>query len=126
VSGTEGIRCKYSVLLGYYGCEVKTADRASDALNAVKIKEGEVKATEIAAHAVGAAEIQGVAKLLFGQCAGDGNEQTQNVDPRKFLNMVCTITGIGLGDSVMATKNFGDNCFEIERALPGTGTALWY
>jgi hypothetical protein len=83
----------------------------------------EVKAAEIAADAVGGSEIQGVTRLLFGRCAADSNEASHNVDPTKFLNVVCTIVGVELGDSVMATKNSGNNCFEIERALPGSGTA---
>ena len=103
--------------------EVKTADLGSNSVTAGKIKDGEVKAAEIATDAVGGAEIQGVTKLQFVQCAADSNEQSQNVDPTKFLNVVCTIAGVELGDSVVATKNSGNNCFEIERALPGTGTA---
>ena len=48
--------------------EVKTADLANNAITGGKIKDAEVKAAEIATDAVGASELQGVTKLLYGQC----------------------------------------------------------
>src|ERR1044071_1599412 len=60
------------------GC-VGTSDISGNAITAAKIKDGEVKAADIATDAVGAAEIQGVTKLLFGQCVPTDDEKTLNV-----------------------------------------------
>src|ERR1044071_5116857 len=58
------------------GC-VGTSDVAGNAITATKIKDGEVKAAEIATDAVGGAELQGVTKLLFGVC---GTSEFQGSD----------------------------------------------
>src|SRR5919204_471918 len=57
------------------GC-VGTPDLAGNAVTAAKVKDGEIKAAEIATDAVGAAELQGVTKLLFGQCVLSDTEET--------------------------------------------------
>src|SRR5574338_302778 len=60
------------------GC-IGTSDVAGSTVTSAKIKDGEVKAADIATDAVGAAEIQGVTKLLFGQCAPTSSEATTPV-----------------------------------------------
>lgn len=104
--------------------EVKTADLGGNSVTAGKIKDGEVKAAEIATDAVGAAELQGITKLLFGQCTADSTEASAKVDPTKFLNIVCNISGVDFDDSVVATKNSGNNCFLVESSHSGTDAAV--
>src|ERR1051325_4266478 len=84
------------------GC-VGTSDVAGNAITAAKIKDGEVKAAEIATDAVGAAEPQGVTKLLFGQCVLTSAESSISIDPGTFLGINCTISGVALGDTAVAT-----------------------
>src|ERR1051325_7178516 len=84
------------------GC-VGTSDVAGSAITAAKIKDGEVKAAEIATDAVGAAEIQGVTKLMFGRCVLTSAESSISIDPGTFLGINCTISGVALGDTAVAT-----------------------
>ncbi|MCI0565404.1 MAG: hypothetical protein MN733_43620, partial [Nitrososphaera sp.] len=87
-------------------------------VTAAKIKDGEVKAAEIATDAVGAAEIIGVKKLLFGQCAADSNEGTTEVAIGGTLVVECSINGVDGDDSAIATLNDNLACFDIKSAKP--------
>lgn len=97
------------------GC-VGTSDVGGNAITAAKIKDGEVKAAEIATDAVGAAEMQGVSKLLFAQCKTDSAESATMVPPDSEMGVSCDIAGVDEDDSVIATLNNSGNCFEINRA----------
>jgi hypothetical protein len=106
------------------GC-VGTADVGGNAITAAKIKDGEVKAAEIATDAVGAAEIQGVTKLLFGQCAADSTEASKSVLSGFDVNVVCTISGTDSDDSAVAIMNSGNNaCFSVREAKPQTNSVV--
>ncbi len=106
------------------GC-VGTSDLAGNAVTAAKIKDGEVKAAEIASNAVGSSEIatdavggselQGVTKLLFGQCATNIAEGTASTAAGNGLTVQCTINGVDSDDSAIALHNTGNACFEVRR-----------
>ncbi|HEV8387739.1 MAG TPA: hypothetical protein VGQ03_08965 [Nitrososphaera sp.] len=102
------------------GC-VGTSDLANNAVTAIKIKDGEVKAAEIATDAVGAAELAGVTKLLFASCnpAGVvGNSAT----PNAALNVECIIAGVDSSDHVVATLKGGHNfCYFPQNVVPSSG-----
>ena len=112
------------------GC-VGTSDLAGNAVTATKIKDGEVKAAEIATNAVGASEVapdavggselQGVTKLLFGQCVPTDFQKTSSVTAGFVLDVVCNIAGVDGDDSATATLNGGTDCFKVANVLPSTG-----
>jgi hypothetical protein len=101
------------------GC-VGTSDLAGNAVTAVKVKDGEIKAAEIATDAVGAAELQGVTKLLFGQCKPDPATASSSYTPGNGPTVICNITGVDGDDSASATLNDTDPCFAIRGAYPGS------
>jgi hypothetical protein len=100
--------------------EVKTADLANNAVTAGKIKDAEVKAAEIAADAVGGSEIQGVTKLLFGQCAANSDEGTKTVLAGEGVSVTCSINGVDSDDSAVAEVNSATTCFEVYKAVTET------
>lgn len=112
------------------GC-VGTSDLGGNAVTAAKIKDSEVKApeiasgavgsSEIAADAVGGSELQGVTKILFGQCVLTNIEYTQVQIPGGSVSVQCTISGVDSDDSAVATLNKSSDCFKVSRAIPGTG-----
>ncbi len=111
------------------GC-VGTSDLAGNAVTAAKIKDGEVKAAEIASNAVGsseiatdavgASEIQGVTKLLFGQCKADSTEGTTMLDSGEGIFIECSISGVDADDSAVASHNEASGCFKVGGVLPTT------
>jgi hypothetical protein len=92
-----------------HGC-VGTSDVAGNAITAVKIKDSEVKAAEIttgavganeiATDAVGGSELQGVNKLLFGECVLNF---ASNVGPEGIDSENCLIDGANSDDFAIAT-----------------------
>ena len=94
------------------GC-VGTSDLAGNAVTAAKIKDGEVKAAEIAPDAVGGSELIGVTKLLFGRCVPTSDQRTTVMDPNDFEDVNCTISGVNSGDSAVAAINLSGPCFYI-------------
>ena len=100
--------------------QVKTADLGASAVTAAKIKDGEVKAAEIAADAVGGSELQGVRKLLFGQCTLTSSENSVSVISGGVLAIDCSISGVQDGDSAVATLTQGSSCFDVARTTSGT------
>ena len=103
------------------GC-VGTSDLAGNAVTATKVKDGEIKAAEIATDAVGAAELQGVTKLLFGKCVVNSSLGTSDVAAGSGISIPCAITGVDLDDRAIAQKNSGNGCFTERDANPFTGT----
>jgi hypothetical protein len=110
--------------------QVKTADLAANSITAVKIKDAEVRAAEIASNAVGSneiapdavggSELQGVSKLLFGQCISTESQRTSATLPGFLWQVACTITGVDADDSAVATlNNQAASCFEIAHARTG-------
>jgi hypothetical protein len=107
------------------GC-VGTPDLAGNAVTAAKIKDGEVKAAEIATDAVGAAEIQGVTKLLFGQCTVSNSLASTMFASGATATIRCVITGVDNDDSASATlySTSSDGislCFAVVRTAVGSG-----
>jgi len=95
------------------GC-VGTSDLAGNAVTAPKIKDGEVKAAEIATDAVGASEIKGVSKLIFSECT---QPYSASISPGQEAIIYCTVTGASPGDSIVAARSDGINgCFDITNA----------
>lgn len=103
------------------GC-VGTSDLAGNAVTAAKIKDGEVKAAEIATDAVGAAELQGVTKLLFGECTLTSNVP---IVSGGYIAPGCGISGVDPDDRAIAILNSSNNlnypCFNISAATPRGG-----
>ena len=107
--------------------QVKTADLGASAVTAAKIKDGEVKAAEIATDAVGGSELQGVTKLLFGQCKLDSNEASALLPPGGQTAVACTITGVDSDDTAIAMYNpVGGACFATQMADTATNLVTVY
>jgi hypothetical protein len=103
------------------GC-VGTTDLAGNSVTAAKIKDSEVKAAEIATDSVGAAELQGVTKLLFGQCIPTNTLRTTPINGGNFIAVQCNIIGIDDDDSASATLNDSSStCFEVRGANLASG-----
>jgi hypothetical protein len=94
------------------GC-VGTSDLAGNVVTAAKIKDGEVKAAEIATDAVGAAELQGVTKLLFGKCVVNSTDGTRDVPSGANILIVCAISGVDTNDRAIASLDAGGLCFDV-------------
>jgi hypothetical protein len=105
---------------------VGSSDIINESILSADIKNGEVKASEIATDAVGAAEIQGVTKLLFGQCKLNSAEANVPIYPGFFIQVNCTISGVDGDDSAIATMEDGSTCFHVGKALTITNEALVY
>lgn len=102
------------------GC-VGTSDLAGNAVTAAKIKDGEVKAAEIATDAVGAAELAGVTKLLFGECTITSNAQ---IIGGGVTAPACAISGVDPDDRAIAILNHSTGssiCLNILAANPDAG-----
>jgi len=85
-----------------------------------------VGASEIAANSVGASELIGVTKLLFGQCVLTSEEASTPTNPGILRGITCTISGVDTDDSAVATLNGGNNCFDAHQALTESGNVLVY
>jgi len=105
------------------GC-VGTSDIAGNAVTSAKIKDGEVKAAEIATDAVGGAELQGVTKLLFGRCVLTNEKATTEVSSGSVIPVTCNINGVDGDDSAIATRNDGIGCFGIQTVQTGPGNVV--
>jgi hypothetical protein len=97
--------------------EVKTDDIAPGAIGSLRIKDNDVKAQDLAPDSVGGSELQGVTKLLFGQCNTSDVVGLPALDGG-FIVTRCSISGADTDDSVIATLNGGtsDFCFDAGRA----------
>lgn len=102
---------------------VGSTDIINESILSEDIKNSQVKASDIATDAVGAAEIQGVTKLMFAHCALTDAEATKNVLPDFLVDIECTISGVSPGDDVIATLNNGVDCFH-PTAYPATGEVI--
>lgn len=115
---------------------VGSSDIIDESIQSVDIKNGQVKASdiatdavgssEIAANTVGGSELAGVTKLLFGQCTLTNEEATSGVAIGAFITVDCTISGVDSDDSVSATLNDMQSCFELLHADAKSGFARVY
>ena len=103
------------------GC-VGTADLAGNAVTAAKVKDGEIKAPEIATDAVGAAELQGVTKLLFGECVLSSSDANANITHGFAILKTCNISGVDSDDFAVATFTKGSPCFAVSLADTQAGS----
>ncbi|MGH9879220.1 MAG: hypothetical protein ACRD5H_16440, partial [Nitrososphaerales archaeon] len=103
-------------LRAYAAATITSADIVNETIQSVDIKNGEVKAADIGADAVGGSELQGVTKLLFGQCVLTSGENFEVVLPGNGLLIGCNISGVDSDDSASATMTSGSNCFAVTRA----------
>ncbi|HEY8140506.1 MAG TPA: hypothetical protein VIE86_05425 [Nitrososphaera sp.] len=101
-------------LRAYAANTVGSSDIINESILSADLKNGEVKASDIATDAVGAAEIQGVTKLLFGQCKPTSSQATVDVLNGFTLAIDCMISGVDSDDSAFADKNIGNQCFHID------------
>jgi hypothetical protein len=81
-------------------------------VTSAKIKDGEVKAADIATDSVGGAELQGVTKLLFGRCVPTLEEATTSRPAGTVFTKNCFITGVNADDNAVVTFNDGSFCFK--------------
>jgi hypothetical protein len=77
--------------------QIKAIDMAANSVTAGKIKDGEVKAAEIAADSIGGSELIGVSKFLFGSCPITLQDQV-------FIYTIeCDFQGAEVNDRVMTS-----------------------
>ena len=99
---------------------VGSSDIVNESILSADFKNGEVKASDIATDAAGAAELQGVTKFLFGQCILTSSEATANILTGGLLNVDCNINGVDADANAIATLNEGSGCFTARQAYTGT------
>ena len=114
-------------LRAYAAATIGSADIIDESIQSVDIKNGQVKASDIATDAVGAAEIVGVTKLLFASCNPDDFAGLQ-VGPGAWITPECTITGVDSSDSAIATLKGPNNtpCSVVQSAIPAAGKVTVY
>jgi len=95
---------------------VGSSDIINESILSEDIKNSQVKASDIATDAVGAAELQGVTKLIFAQCKADNTEATTPIDAGKHLGVDCSISGVDSDDSAIVSMNSGVVCFDITKS----------
>jgi hypothetical protein len=101
-------------LRAYAANTVGSSDIINESILSEDIKNSQVKASDIATDAVGAAELQGVTKLLFAQCGLTSTEANTSVPASLYLTVQCTISGVDSDDTAIATRDNGaNNCFPI-------------
>jgi hypothetical protein len=78
---------------------------ASGSIDSSKIVDQSIKSNDIAADAVGASEIRGVSKLLFGSCSITFTDNAVGVG-----GFNCPVTGASPGNHVVATLQSTWSC----------------
>lgn len=113
-------------LRAYAAATIGSADIIDESIQSVDIKNGQVKASDIGAGAVGGSELIGVTKLLFGQCVLTSGEGSTSVGASGVLGITCTISGVDTDDRAVATYNLGNICFEVAQAITQSGSVAVY
>lgn len=106
--------------------EVKTDDIAPSAVGSLRIKDNDVKAQDIAPDSVGGSELQGVSKLLFGQCAAGSGPGTLTLSPGGGTEIACSISGVDSDDSAIAQPQVGGGCFDARASKTDTNKVYVY
>jgi hypothetical protein len=108
---------------------VTSSEIQDGTIQSVDIGTSQVKAEDIAADAVGASELQGVTKLLFGECVLTSAEATTVVPAGARKTIECSISGVDDNDNVVATlTNPSVVCFSVVGAITDPGkvsVTLW-
>jgi hypothetical protein len=81
---------------------------------------------EIATAAVGAAELQEVTKLLFGQWVPTDTQKATSIAVSNTIAITCSISGVDTDDRAYATLNFSQGCFKVSTAYPGNNQVNVY
>jgi hypothetical protein len=71
---------------------------------------------------VGALELEGVTKLLFGQCELTSTEATGVISAGNSLYVYCTINGVDSDDSAIAALSQQNSCFETRKVVAQSNT----
>lgn len=109
-------------LRAYAANTIGSADIINESILSADIKNGEVKAADIGTDAVGASELQGVTKLLFGQCSINNSVQ---VPPGSATTVNCFINGVDSDDSAVASINDGTGgCFDARVSGTNNGSVF--
>lgn len=101
--------------------EVKTADIANGAANSAKIVDNSITAADLAPDSVGGSELQGVTKLLFGECVFNS---AVGLGPGTLITFTCAISGVDGDDFAVATLRAGNGCYEVAKATPFDGGSV--
>ena len=109
-------------LRAYAANTIGSSDIINETILSEDIKNSQIKAADIATDAVGAAELQGVTKLLFGECTATISSPTP---AHATVTESCNINGVDSDDRAIATLNSASagaaaNCFEVSLATPTT------
>ncbi|MGH9876977.1 MAG: hypothetical protein ACREBU_04820 [Nitrososphaera sp.] len=109
-------------LRAYAANTVGLADIINESIQSEDIKNGQVKAADIGADAVGGSELIGVTKLLFGQCTLSSTDASVVVDGGGIFQIPinCAISGVDSDDSAIATLTAGSNCFDVAETNTGS------
>jgi hypothetical protein len=103
-------------LRAYAANTVGSSDIIDESIQSVDIKNGQVKAADIATDAVSGDELKGVSKLLFGQCIPSETIRNTSYPSGYGFTVTCNITGVDADDSATATLNHSNACFEVRGA----------
>ena len=105
-------------LRAYAANTIGSSDIINETILSEDIKNSQIKAADIAADAVGGSELQGVTKLLFGQCTLTNTEATTGIGVGGVFPVLCSMEGIDADDSAIATMTSGSDCFHVSKATP--------
>jgi hypothetical protein len=105
-------------LRAYAANTIGSTDIINESILSEDIKNSQVKAADIAADAVGGSELQGVTKLLFGQCTLTSTEASTSIASGGAFPILCSMDGIDPDDSAIATMRTGSDCFHVSEATP--------
>jgi hypothetical protein len=100
---------------------VGSGDIINESILSEDIKNSQVKAADIATDAVGAAELQGVTKLLFAKCLLTSTEANTLMSSGVGIIIDCDISGVTGDDQVMATFANGSTCLAVTAVTPHAG-----
>ena len=109
-------------LRAYAANTIGSSDIIDESIQSVDIKNGQVKASDIATDAVTAAEIKGVTKLDFAKCLLTSTEADVVMPPGAGLKVNCNISGLSGNDQVIATFAGVGTCLPVSGITMHSGS----
>ena len=100
---------------------IGSADIIDESIQSVGIRNGQVKASDIATDAITADEIKGVSKLIFAHCMLTSAVGGANIAVGEQTMIECTISGVDYDDSGSDNLNNTGPCVEVVHAVPYIG-----